>query len=410
MARSCQYLQGSVAMKWTKSVWVCGLGLTFGMAGCGGAGTSNAYSPPNFNANSPAGSREGSPLPKLSPVVTGEPMADTPVAVSLWEDSKSPEKSRLVVAERKADHGALNLFDFQGKNLGHLDVKASIRSLDSRTSCHFGDQVLSLAVTASADDKLIHFYTWQEKPAGWKELDHSDLKISQFEKKEVGVLAVAIYKRASDGAVFLFASPTAGPQEDHLLGYRLGYADGKISLKELPRFGRFSGRTPTGEGSISSLVADDATGELFAWDERAALRRINIDSSKKDPFKETGQYARDFAKGGKAAITFSKDKVVVSKATVDSSSLGFYDREGKHQLTNSGSLPIQTATSMILFPKFMTDQMPSGGIVTLDSVARTLAIFDIRSLSLPSTTLPAPVAPTPPIKPTTVTPPPHPTP
>ncbi len=192
-------------------------------------------------------------------------------------------------------------------------------------------------------------------------------------------MGIALFKRASDGAVFVILSRKAGPSGSYLWEYRVKPGP---SLELVRKFGEFSGI-----GEIEAIVVDNALGFVYYSDEKAGIRKYDADPDHAGADKQLAFFARSGYLGDREGLaiyaTGEKTGYLISTDQVKGGSRYYlYRREGSAANPNDHGEVVAMiaggadetdgieATSHPLGPRF-----PHGLLVTMNSGAKNFLIY-----------------------------------
>jgi 3-phytase len=226
--------------------------------------------------------------------VASEPVGDDPDDPAIWIHPNDPAQS-IVVATNKtaAPAGSIVVFDLTGKILQTISGIDRPNNVDIRQNVALGGRAWDLAVATERYKNRLRIFAIDAKTRRL-----SDLAAPAVFEGETGDLAapmgIALYRRASDGALFAIVGRKSGPAEGYLWQYRVEEG-GRLRL--VRKFGRFSG-----EGEIEAIVADDEAGFVYYADEGAGIRKYHADPDAPDAGRELALFGTSGYRGDREGL------------------------------------------------------------------------------------------------------------
>ena len=190
-----------------------------------------------------------------------------------------PAKSLILGTDKS---GALYTFDLSGRILADRtrDGLSRPNNVDIEQGVMLDGKNVDVAIVTERDAGRVRFYRLPEVI----EIDGGGIEVFAGDQPDWRrPMGVALYHRASDGALFAIVSRKTGPAEGYLWQYRVtGDGSGGLHLEKVRQFGAFSG----GDGEIEAIVVDDEAGYVYYSDEAAGVRKYAADPEGADAAKE----------------------------------------------------------------------------------------------------------------------------
>lgn len=198
--------------------------------------------------------------------------ADDP---AIWVNPQDPSQSLIIGTDKGSGKGGLFVWDLDGTQLQFLHLPERPNNVDVRAGMRLGGRSVDIAVTNLRHTRQLKVYS----------IDPHTRKLADIttpagiNTPELDVpYGLCLYRRPRDGAVFVIESAKIGPSSQSLHEYLL-HDDGRgyVAATYIRAFGRGSIRD-----KVEGLVADDATGYLYAADEKVAVRMYEADPDRHD--------------------------------------------------------------------------------------------------------------------------------
>jgi len=205
----------------------------------------------------------------LTPKIITHPTKHDTDDPAIWVNDDNPEES-LIIGTDKNEDGALYVYDLNGNIIEEKVVRGLKRpnNVDlEEFEFDNGDQIHIAVTTERLTNKIRIFSVPEMLP-----LDNGGIEVFVGEEQR-SPMGIALYKRASDDAVFAIVGRKFGPTDEYLWQYRLtGNPDGTISGHKIRAFGKFSGKK-----EIEAIAADNEHGYLYYSDETVGVRKYHAD-------------------------------------------------------------------------------------------------------------------------------------
>jgi len=314
--------------------------------------------------------------------------ADDP---AIWIHPTDPAKSVIIGTDKDETRGGLYVWDLNGTERQYLKL-ARPNNVDVRYGFDLGGRTVDIAVTNLRYLKEMKVFAINPEDRTLLDITTAaGIKTPELDKP----YGLCLYRRPSDGAMFVIQSSRDGESANHLHQYRL-LPDG---------FGKVKGVyvRAFGEGSIvdkvEGLVADDELGYVYASDEEVAIRKyyadpdrghneivafgLNGDGIPSD--REGLAIYRCDNKTGYLLVSSQKGKrirVVDGPRGIKASSMKVYRREGDHGDPHKHGLvaTVETIESLKtdgldVTSRSISPQFPSGFLVKHDAPGRHFKLY-----------------------------------
>lgn len=279
----------------------------------------------------------------IKPVVVTEKVLDDSDDPAIWIDAANPHSSLIIGTDKNNDNGGLYVFDLNGKinrektvlglkRMNNADVAYGVK-----TDTGYTDIV---AATERERNSIRIFSLPDMKP-----LDNGGIEVFAGEA-ERSPMGIALYKRASDSAVFAIVGRKSGPAEGYLFQYLLKpNGKGQFQAELVRKFGKYSGKK-----EIESIAVDNEAGYVYYSDEQTGIRKYYADPEKGN--EELALFGQGEYKEDNEGISIYKlpdgtGYILVSDQAANR--FNIYPREGSngnaHQHTLITSIPVSTNQS-----------------------------------------------------------------
>lgn len=218
---------------------------------------------------------------------------------AIWINRKEPSKS-IIIGTDKDSQGGLYAFDLEGKIIDSLVVKDIQRpnNVDIGYDLDLGGEVVDFAVTGERLTSRLRFFSLPDM----KEINSGGIEIFEGEKEEGyrDLMGVAVYQ--ASGRNYVIAGRKNGPKDGtYLWQYEIIANEGKLELKQVRKFGAFSGQK-----EIEAIAVDNELGYVYYSDEGVGVRKYHADPAKGN--KELALFATEgFAKDHEGISIYKLD-------------------------------------------------------------------------------------------------------
>ncbi|MFY0592410.1 phytase [Roseivirga sp.] len=213
---------------------------------------------------------------RIVPVTITDPVIYDTDDPAIWVNKKDPSKSLIIGTDKDVD-GALYVFDLFGKVVEDKVIRGLQRpnNVDLVQGFVFGNDTIDIAVTG---ERLTHNLRVFSIP-DMKPIDGGGIPVFEGETEPLfrDLMGISLYKRPTDGAVFVIMGRKTGPTDGtYLWQYRLGAsAEGLVTTTLVRKFGNYSGQK-----EIESIAVDHELGFIYYSDEGVGVRKYYADPEK----------------------------------------------------------------------------------------------------------------------------------
>lgn len=173
----------------------------------------------------------------------------------------------LVIGNDKEANGKIYAFDLQGKIVSASMPFQRTNNVDIAYGFLHNGKKIDIAAATERNTNKVRILSLPDL----KLIDDGGLNVFDGEK-EKSPMGIAFYTRPSDGSVFLIVGRKFGPRDGYLWQYLLYSNNGKLSLKLVRKFGRFSGKK-----EIESIAVDNEMGFVYYSDEMFGIHKYYAD-------------------------------------------------------------------------------------------------------------------------------------
>lgn len=212
--------------------------------------------------------------PVLPKIITQKVFADSDDP-AIWINYKNPAASLILGTDKDNFNGGIYVFDLKGQ-IDSIRSKVGLKrmnNVDVIQNVPWGNGTIDLAVATERGENQIRIY---ELPS-MRPLDDGGIPVFIGEK-ERAPMGVALYKRKSDGTLFVIVGRKNGPSGSYLWQYKLApNKKGKIEATVARKFGKYSGFK-----EIESIAVDTLYQHIYYSDEQIGIRKYHADPKKGD--------------------------------------------------------------------------------------------------------------------------------
>lgn len=244
---------------------------------------------------------------------------------AIWINAANPAAS-LVIGTDKHHDGALLAYGLDGKIQWARSVRGLLRpnNVDIVYSVTLGTEKVDLAIVTERFASRLRAFRLPEMAA----VDGGGWPVFEGEQAR-GPMGIALYKRPSDGALFvtISRSPEHAPRDGYLAQYRVtDDGTGVLRATHVRNFGTWSGKK-----EIEALAVDTELGFLYAADERFGIRKYRVDPDAPEANQELAVFGREgFGKDREGISIYptgpGKGYILVSNQAADT--FRVFPREG----------------------------------------------------------------------------------
>ena len=300
---------------------------------------------------------------------------------AIWINRTDPAQSLVLGTDKDAD-GALYVFDLQGRVVADKVVRGLLRpnNVDVAYDVVLGSRKVDVAVVAERYAHRLRVYSLPDMAP----VDGGGIPVFEGERAR-DVMGIALYTRASDGALFAIVSRSdaLAPTEGYLHQYRL-VDDGTGTLHGVftRAFGHWSGNK-----EIEAIAVDAALGFVYYSDETYGVRQYAADPLADDAEEQRGEFGLgDFTEDHEGIAVYARGDGTGYLLVSDQQANRFnvYRREGTasapfaHPLL--ARLPLMTKESD--GSDLVTTSLPGypGGLFVAMSADRTFHFYAVEDL------------------------------
>ena len=178
-------------------------------------------------------------LVTIASVRATAPVAHDPDDPAIWRHPTDPARSLVLGTDKFAVEGALYVFGLDGAVRQVIAPLDRPNSVDVEYGVRLGSRVVDVAVVTERKQHRLRIFAIPADGGLLTDLAPGGLPVLQgMTGLESEPMGVALYKRASDGAVFAIVAPKIGGSTDYLWQYQIeADADEAPRLRQVRRFG-----------------------------------------------------------------------------------------------------------------------------------------------------------------------------
>lgn len=334
-------------------------GLAFLIAGCGG-------------------SKQLTIAPDaVKPVVVTEQVVFDTDDPAIWINPADAAKSLIIGTDKETD-GGVYAFDLQGKIVNKVVGLKRPNNVDIAYGLPLKGKPTDIAVVTERETNKLRFYSLPSLTS----VDGGGLEVFIDERLRAP-MGVAFYTRTSDKAIFVIVGRKNGPDGEYLWQYRLLDDGGKVALRLVRKFGKYSGKK-----EIESIAVDNELGYIYYSDEQTGVHKYLADPDAKDN-RELVLFATTGFVSDHEGISIYKTGAATGYILVSNqqaNSFMIYPREGSkgqpHDHPLLAQVPVSTmesdgseVTAINLGPQF-----PKGLFVAMSN-GRVFHYYDWRDIA-----------------------------
>ncbi|MES2626850.1 MAG: phytase [Pseudomonadota bacterium] len=261
----------------------------------------------------------------VAPRVVTEPVRYDTDDPAIWINAADPSASLVIGTDKDAD-GALYVYDLQGKVQQDKVIRGLLRpnNVDIAYGVMVGGKRVDIAVVAERYAHRLRIYRLPDMAP----IDGGGIPVFEDERAR-DVMGIALYTRASDGALFAIAgrSDQFAPTSGYLHQYRLA-DDGTGQMRGV--FTRAFG-TWSGLKEIEAIAVDNELGYVYYSDENYGVRKYHADPLAEDADDMLAEFGKaDFTEDHEGISIYKRDDntgyMFVSDQQADQ--FNVYAREG----------------------------------------------------------------------------------
>lgn len=344
-----------------------------------GASAACTADPPASKA--PSDTLTGAQGDTLRAVVVTEPVANDSDDPAIWVDTLDPSRSLIIGTDKGDSTGGLYVFTLDGR----IDSTRTRRPLkrpnnvDAITRFRTANGEVDIAVAAERGTMSLRVFRLPDMSP----IDGGGIPVFDGDTTRAP-MGVALYRRASDGAVFAIVGGKSGPKEGYLWQYRLDAgSDGTVRGTKVRAFGTFSGAK-----EIEAITVDQQLGYVYYSDETVGIRKYRADPDLPDAARELALFATSgFVQDheGMAIYPTTDSTGYLLASDQQGQRLQIFRREGdagdphRHQSLVTIPVSAMETDGLDVTPVALSPRFPKGLLVMM-STDRTFHLFDWRDI------------------------------
>ncbi len=302
---------------------------------------------------------------------------------AIWVNRENPSES-LVLGTDKHKSGALYVFDLDGKAIPQKNVKGLARpnNVDVGYGISLNGNNVDIAVVTERLKNRIRIFRLPDMTA----VDNGGIEVFEREKQNAP-MGIALYKRPSDGNMYVIVSRKQGPADGSYLWQYILEDSGKgyIAAKKVREFGKWSGQQ-----EIEAVAVDNELGYVYYSDECVGVRKYYADPGVRNAHTELALFATNgFAEDHEGIAIWKTGKtdgyIIVSDQAAGK--LRLYPRNGKdrlephkHELVGIVKTDAKDTDGIETAAELVTEKYPSGLLVVM-SDDKTYHYYSLKDIS-----------------------------
>jgi 3-phytase len=320
----------------------------------------------------------------VTPRIVTEPVKHDTDDPAIWINRADPAASLIIGTDKDAD-GALYVFGLDGKIQWEKTVRGLARpnNVDVAYDVPLGGGVADIAVTTERYANRLRVFRLPDMAP----VDRGGFPVFEGEVAR-DCMGVALYKRASDGALFAIVSRSdaGAPREGYLHQYRLvDDGNGTMHAIFVRAFGTWSGKK-----EIEAVAVDQRLGYVYYSDEGFGVRKYHADPLAEDADDELAVVGTSgFAEDHEGISIYELDErtgyILVSNQQADT--FRIFSREGgpggahDHSFLASVRLSTTASDGSDVTFRTLSPEFPGGLFVAMadDRTFQLYAWADIAS-------------------------------
>ncbi len=204
----------------------------------------------------------------IEPVLASEAVAVDSDDPAIWIHPEDPSKSLILGTDKG---GSIYAFDLDGKILAEKTVTGlgRMNNVDVGYGLILDGTPTDFAIATERPTSRLKVYRLPEMTP----IDGGGIEVFAGQEPANRPMGVALYKRASDDAIFAIVSRKEGASGAYLWQYRLqDDGTGTVVAIKVREFGQWSG-----SGEIEAIAVDDELGYVYYSDEGAGIHKYHAD-------------------------------------------------------------------------------------------------------------------------------------
>jgi 3-phytase len=219
-------------------------------------------------------------------VLVTDPVPNDTDDPAIWINAADPLRSLILGTDKGDTTGGVFVFDLEGR----LDPARSrtpmfrANNVDVAYGLELGGRRVDVAVATERGAMALRVFPLPDMTP----VDGGGIPVFDGDE-ERAPMGIALYTRASDGALFAIVGGKGGPVEGYLWQLRLrDRGDGVVTGERVRAFGAFSGLK-----EIEAIAVDDALGFVSYSDEGSGIRKYHADPDHPDASRELAHFGRE---------------------------------------------------------------------------------------------------------------------
>lgn len=317
----------------------------------------------------------------LRPVLVTERVLNDSDDPALWIDTTDVTRSLVLGTDKGDTTGGVYVFNLDGR-IDTLRTRRPMKrpnNVDAITGVLLGGQHVDIAVAAERGAMALRVFRLPEMTA----IDGGGIPVFGNDSTRAP-MGVALYLRASDGAVFVIAGGKSGPAQGYLTQLRLVDAgNGTLRGEPVREFGAYSGTK-----EIEAIVVDQQLGYVYYSDETVGIRKYHADPDHPQAAAELALFATSgFVQDheGMAIYPTSDSTGYLLASDQQGRRLQVFRREGEagnpHAHQSIATIPVsaEETDGMDVTARALGPRFPEGLLVMM-STDRTFHFYDWRDV------------------------------
>lgn len=239
----------------------------------------------------------------ITPAYATAHLPNDPDDPAIWVHPADSSRSLIIgTVKVAAPDGAIVVYGLDGQTRQTIAGIDRPNNVDVEYGVRLGGQTIDIAVVTERLARQLRIF--RIDAGDGRLIDLGGVPILRGEQGDAGApMGVALYRRASDNAVFVIVAPKSGPREGYLWQYRLSDAgSGRIGATAVRRFGTFSAATLRPDNEIEAVAVDDALGYVYYADEADGIHKWHADPDHPDAARELAHFAQRGFRGDREGI------------------------------------------------------------------------------------------------------------
>ncbi|MEO8367760.1 MAG: phytase [Candidatus Solibacter sp.] len=298
----------------------------------------------------------------IRPVVETEQVAHDVDDPAIWMHPTDRARSLIVgTVKRPKPDGGLAVYNLDGNLLEQYSGIDRPNNVDI-----LGD----ICVTTERLARQLRVYRVSESKPRLQLLGTVPVFVGEA-GESAAPMGIALYKRASDKALFAMVSRKQGPATGYLWQYRLRVAAGSVTGEKVRAFGKFSGNT-----EIEAVAVDQERELVYYADEECCVRAYRADPDAPHAEIEVARFAETGFRANREGIAIAGPYVMVTDQLAPASEYHVYRRTDWQEVAVwrgvSDSTDGLDAIGLAMGPKF-----PKGFLIAMNSGRRTFHLYPL---------------------------------